>query len=93
MMGVWFLANAVANKLSGVIGGYAEKLGEFDVFLSITIATAVAGAVLLAIAPMLKRMMHGADETQPARRADRPRPRRLPRPESWSLPLAERGRG
>jgi POT family proton-dependent oligopeptide transporter len=66
LMGVWFVANAVANYLAGLIGGYAEKLGEFDLFLSITIATAVAGVVLLVISPVLKRMMHGADETKPA---------------------------
>ncbi|HEX8434114.1 peptide MFS transporter [Archangium sp.] len=65
LMGVWFIANAVANYLAGLIGGYAEKLGEFSLFLAITIATAAAGAVLLAIAPILKRMMHGADESQP----------------------------
>jgi POT family proton-dependent oligopeptide transporter len=70
LMGVWFIANAVANYLAGLIGGYAEKLGEFSLFLSITIATAVAGAVLLALAPMLKRMMHGADETKPTAEPD-----------------------
>ncbi|NMO20800.1 peptide MFS transporter [Pyxidicoccus fallax] len=66
MMGVWFLANAAANKLSGVIGGYSEKLGEFDVFLYITIGTGIAGVILLGVAPMLKRMMHGTDEVKPA---------------------------
>jgi POT family proton-dependent oligopeptide transporter len=65
LMGVWFIANAVANYLAGVIGGYAEKLGEFDLFMAIAVATAAAGAVLLGLAPMLKRMMHGADETTP----------------------------
>jgi POT family proton-dependent oligopeptide transporter len=65
LMGVWFVANAVANYLAGLIGGYAEKLGEFDLFMAITVATAAAGAVLLALAPMLKRMMHGADESTP----------------------------
>jgi POT family proton-dependent oligopeptide transporter len=66
LMGVWFLSNAVANYLAGKIGTYAEKLGEFQLFLSIAIASAAAGVVLLAIAPMLKRMMHGADEARPA---------------------------
>jgi POT family proton-dependent oligopeptide transporter len=66
LMGVWFIANAVANYLAGLIGGYAEKLGEFNLFMAITIATAVAGVVLLGLAPLLKRMMHGADETKPA---------------------------
>jgi POT family proton-dependent oligopeptide transporter len=66
LMGVWFLSNAVANYLAGKIGTYAEKLGEFQLFLAITVASAAAGVVLLALAPMLKRMMHGADEARPA---------------------------
>jgi len=65
LMGVWFIANAVANYLAGLIGGYAEKLGEFDLFLAITVATASAGVVLLGVSPVLKRMMHGADEVKP----------------------------
>ena len=75
LMGVWFIANAVANYLAGLIGGYAEKLGEFDLFLAITIATAVAGVVLLGLAPMLKRMMHGADETKPVEPAPESEPK------------------
>jgi proton-dependent oligopeptide transporter, POT family len=67
LMGVWFLSNAVANYLAGKIGTFAQKLGEFQLFSAIAIATAVAGVVLLALAPMLKRMMHGADEAAPAR--------------------------
>ena len=75
LMGVWFIANAVANYLAGLIGGYAEKLGEFNLFMAITIATAVAGVVLLALAPMLKRMMHGADETTPVQPAEEAEPK------------------
>ncbi|WP_223634836.1 peptide MFS transporter [Corallococcus sp. EGB] len=66
MMGVWFLANAVANKLSGVLGGYSEKMGEFSVFLTIVIGAGLSGVILLFLAPMLKRMMHGTDEVTPA---------------------------
>ncbi|WP_375760516.1 peptide MFS transporter [Corallococcus exercitus] len=66
MMGVWFLANAVANKLSGVLGGYSEKMGEFSVFLTIVIGAGLAGVILLFLAPMLKRMMHGTDEVTAA---------------------------
>jgi len=65
MMGVWFLANAAANKLSGVIGGYSSKLGEFDVFLYIVVGTGVSGLILLGVAPILKRMMHGTDVVNP----------------------------
>ncbi|AEI66042.1 peptide MFS transporter [Corallococcus macrosporus] len=66
MMGVWFLANAAANKLAGVFGGYSEKLGEFGVFLYITVGTGIAGVLLLIVSPILKRMMHGTDEVKPS---------------------------
>ncbi|WP_338867345.1 peptide MFS transporter [Myxococcus stipitatus] len=66
MMGVWFLANAAANKLSGEIGAYSAKLGEFDIFLYISIGTGISGAILLIVAPLLKKMMHGTDEVRPA---------------------------
>ncbi|RKH15564.1 peptide MFS transporter [Corallococcus praedator] len=65
MMGVWFLANAVANKLSGVLGGYSEKMGEFSVFLTIVVGAGLSGVILLVLAPVLKRMMHGTDEVTP----------------------------
>ena len=61
MMGVWFLANAAANKLSGFIGGYSEKLGEYQVFFGIVVATAAAGVVLLVVSIPLRFLMHGAD--------------------------------
>jgi POT family proton-dependent oligopeptide transporter len=66
MMGVWFLANAAANKLAGVIGAYSENVGEFGIFLYVTIGTGVAGVILLGVAPLLKKMMHGTDEVKPA---------------------------
>ncbi|UQA63429.1 peptide MFS transporter [Polyangium aurulentum] len=61
LMGIWFLSNAAANKLAGTIGGQASKLGEYTIFGGIAATTAAAGLVLLAISPVLKRMMHGAD--------------------------------
>jgi POT family proton-dependent oligopeptide transporter len=62
LMGTWFLANAIANKLAGTIGAYAEQAGEFQVFLGLVVATALAGVLLAALSPLLTRMMHGADE-------------------------------
>jgi POT family proton-dependent oligopeptide transporter len=66
LMGAWFLSNAIANKLSGTIGSYVDQLGEFNVFALLVGYTAVAGVVLLALSPTLKRMMHGADEVAKA---------------------------
>jgi POT family proton-dependent oligopeptide transporter len=67
MMGVWFLANAAANKLSGVIGGYSEKLGEYQVFSSIVIATAAAGVVMFIVSFPMRYLMHGADKVTDAK--------------------------
>ena len=61
LMGSWFLSNAIANKLAGTIGSYADKLGEFNLFAVIVAFTAVSGLVLLVVAGPLRRMMHGAD--------------------------------
>ena len=32
MMGVWFLINFVANWLAGIIGSFAESMGELTIF-------------------------------------------------------------
>lgn len=66
MMGVWFLANAAANKLSGVVGGYSEQMGEFSVFLSLVAVGVVGGGLLWALSGRVKSLMHGTDESKPA---------------------------
>ncbi len=63
MMGVWLLSSAGANYVAGWIGGLSEELGEYQLFTSIVIGTAVAGLVLLAFSKPLMRMMHGAEGT------------------------------
>ena len=37
IMGVYFAAIGIGNKLAGVIGQYSERLGEKFIFLGITI--------------------------------------------------------
>jgi POT family proton-dependent oligopeptide transporter len=60
MMGIWYLSFAVANKLSGVVGSYAEKLGETQIFGGIAVFAATCGLVLLIfIAKPLQKKMHG----------------------------------
>jgi POT family proton-dependent oligopeptide transporter len=66
MMGVWFLANAAANKLSGVVGGYSEQMGEFNVFLSLVAVGVLGGGLLWALSGKVKALMHGTDEVKPA---------------------------
>jgi POT family proton-dependent oligopeptide transporter len=61
MMGVWFLINFVANWLAGIIGSYAESLGELTIFGGLA-GTLVAFAVALwSLSGTLVRWMHGAE--------------------------------
>jgi POT family proton-dependent oligopeptide transporter len=66
LMGVWFLSNAAGNKLAGSIGALAEGHGDSTVFRGIAVGSAVAGVVLYALAPVLHRMTHGAEDAIPA---------------------------
>ncbi len=61
IMGLFFLSISVGNKLAGVLGEYSEKLGEFGLFTTIGCILVAAGIALFVLAPMLKKMMHGAD--------------------------------
>ncbi|MGO9830014.1 MAG: peptide MFS transporter [Myxococcaceae bacterium] len=62
LMGVWFLSNAAANKLAGMLGGAAERVGDQTMFGLIVLGTAGAGVVLLALSGTLSRMTHGAED-------------------------------
>jgi proton-dependent oligopeptide transporter, POT family len=69
MMGLWFLSNAVSNLVAGLLFAYSAQIergvyftllgGKADFFLVLTVAPFVAGLVVLALSPLLKRMMHG----------------------------------
>jgi dipeptide/tripeptide permease len=69
-MGVWFFASSVAYILAGYLASYfgsgdgvvfffGEKAGLADFFLVMAIIPMVIGFLALALAPKLKRMMHG----------------------------------
>ncbi len=62
LMGVWFLSNATANKLAGMLGGAAERVGDQRMFGMIVLGTAGSGLVLLTLSGTLTRMMHGAED-------------------------------
>jgi proton-dependent oligopeptide transporter, POT family len=62
LMGVWFLSNAAANKLAGMLGGAAERVGDQTMFGIIVCFTAGAGVVLLLLSGTLHRMTHGAED-------------------------------
>jgi POT family proton-dependent oligopeptide transporter len=75
LMGMWFLANVVANRLGGMVAAQVEGIeqgridlvwypwfrlgGQADFFLLFVIAALVAGLVILLLAPLLRRLIAG----------------------------------
>lgn len=63
MFGMWYLAIAIGNKLAAVAGGQIENITkEYSLstfFLIFTIVPAIAGFVIFALNPVLKKLMHG----------------------------------
>jgi len=63
MFGMWYLAIAIGNKLAGSLGGMIEGITkEYDMstfFMIFTIVPIVAGLLVAALNPVLKKLMHG----------------------------------
>ncbi len=63
MFGMWYLAIAIGNKLAAVLGGQIENITEeyslSTFFLIFTIVPVVAGLLVMALNPYLKKLMHG----------------------------------
>lgn len=64
MMGVYFAATGLGNKVAGIIGESASSLGEYTVFLGILIFTLVIGGVFLLLLKPLQRLTHGAEDNE-----------------------------
>ena len=63
MFGMWYLAIAIGNKLAAVVGGQIDAITEeyslSVFFLIFTIVPLVAGLLILALNPLMKKLMHG----------------------------------
>lgn len=63
MFGVWFTATAIANYLAGLTGSLIDKISEqyslSTFFLIFTFLPIIAGLVLVALTPFIKKKMHG----------------------------------
>ena len=66
MMGVWFMINFVANWLAGIIGSYAESLGELTIFGGLAATLFLFAVVLWTLSGLLVRWMHGAEDVKTA---------------------------
>jgi proton-dependent oligopeptide transporter, POT family len=62
MMGAYFAVTGLGNKLAGIIGEAAEKMGALQVFTAVTIFCLVFGLLLLVFVKKLKALTHGAEE-------------------------------
>jgi POT family proton-dependent oligopeptide transporter len=69
MMGAWFFSMFIADLTAGLLAGTVEKVergevfhvlgGQADFFLMFVVSTVLAGFVLLALSPWVKRLMAG----------------------------------
>ena len=64
MMGAYFAATGLGNKLAGLVGGLSEGAGEFQVFTGIAIFCLLFGLLIILILKPLKRLTHGAEDIQ-----------------------------
>jgi POT family proton-dependent oligopeptide transporter len=62
MMGVYFAATGLGNKLAGLVGEFATHAGELEVFTGIFIFCLLFGLLLLIFFKKLKTLTHGAEE-------------------------------
>jgi proton-dependent oligopeptide transporter, POT family len=58
MMGIWYLANAAANYLAGILEELL-KATSFPLYWFLVGSSVGAGIVLLALTPLIKRLMRG----------------------------------
>ncbi|MCC9042508.1 peptide MFS transporter [Myroides sp. M-43] len=63
MFGMWYLAIAIGNNLAAKLGGQIETITEqyslSVFFLIFTVVPIVAGLLVIALNPVLKKLMHG----------------------------------
>ena len=64
MMGVYFAATGLGNKVAGIVGESASDFGEYAVFLGILVFTVIIGGLFITILKPLKRLTHGAEDNE-----------------------------
>ncbi len=64
MMGVYWAATGLGNKVAGVIGESSVKAGELKVFGGLFIFAVLFGLLVLLLLKPLKRLTHGAEDKE-----------------------------
>ena len=62
MMGVFWAATGLGNKVAGLIGEFSQQAGEFEIFTGILVFCGLFGILVILLLKPLKRLTHGADE-------------------------------
>jgi POT family proton-dependent oligopeptide transporter len=62
MMGVYWAATGLGNKLAGTLGEQAQSWGEFETFTGIAVFCVLFGLLAIALLKPLKRLTHGAED-------------------------------
>ena len=64
MMGVYFAATGLGNKLAGIVGEYSSEAGDQTIFLGITIFTVAFAVLVILMLKPLKRLTHGVEDEE-----------------------------
>ncbi|MFZ6052071.1 peptide MFS transporter [Halocola ammonii] len=64
MMGAYFAATGVGNKVAGLIGEFSQDAGELETFTGIAVFCTIIGLLVIALLKPLKRLTHGAEEVK-----------------------------
>lgn len=64
MMGAYFAATGLGNKVAGIVGEWSQSAGELEIFTGIAIFCTAIGLLVIALLKPLKRLAHGAEDTQ-----------------------------
>ncbi|MFT5862817.1 MAG: POT family proton-dependent oligopeptide transporter [Flavobacteriales bacterium] len=62
MMGAYFAATGVGNKVAGMVGEYSQSAGEFEIFTGIAVFCTIFGILIIFLLKPLKRLTHGAED-------------------------------
>ena len=62
MMGAYFAATGLGNKVAGLLGEWSGSLGEFKIFTGIAVFCTIFGILVILIIKPLKRLTHGAED-------------------------------
>jgi len=64
IMGVYWAATGLGNKLAGTLGELSQSMGEFEIFTGIAVFCILFGILAILLLKPLKRLTHGAEDLQ-----------------------------